>query len=107
MTDQMILLQRVSLVLCGAIFVSGLATIFLRRVAAWILVGQLVALKAVAACAFLLSRLTLEGGGDLIVTSLVAMGLVPSVAAVGMLVLHRCRRFEGTLDVDEETGLRN
>jgi len=107
MNEQIILLQRVSLVLCSAIFVSGLATIFLRRVAAWILVGQLVALKAVAACAFLLSRLSVAGGGDLMVTSLVAMGMVPSVAAVGTLVLHRCRRFDGTLDVDEETGLRN
>jgi NADH:ubiquinone oxidoreductase subunit K len=106
-TEQVILLQRISLVLCSAIFVAGVATIFLRRVAAWILVGQLVALKAVAACAFLLSRLTVTGAGDLIVTSLVAMGLVPSVAAVGALVLHRCRRFGGTLDVDEETGLRN
>jgi hypothetical protein len=83
------------------------ATIFLRRVAAWILVGQVVALKAVAACAFLLSRLSVLGGGDLAITSLVAMGLVPSVAAVGSLVLHRCRRFEGTLDVEEETGLRH
>jgi NADH:ubiquinone oxidoreductase subunit K len=107
MTAQVILLQRISLVLCCAIFVSGLATILLRRVAAWILVGQLFALKAVAACAFLLSRLTVAGGGDLVVTSLVALGFVPSVAAVGTLVLHRCRRFDGTLDVDEETGLRN
>jgi NADH:ubiquinone oxidoreductase subunit K len=107
MTENAILLQRISLVLCGAIFVCGLATIFLRRVAAWILVGQLIALKAVAACAFLLSRLTLSGRADLVVTSLVAMGMVPSVAAVGALVLHRCRRFDGTLDVDEETGLRH
>jgi|GEM_PF-6105231 len=105
--DQAILLQKVCLLLCGAIFVTGLATIFLRRVAAWILIGQLVSLKAVAACAFLLSRLTVQGGGDLAVTSLVAMGLVPSLAAVGALVLHRCRRFQGSLDMDEETGLRH
>jgi len=102
-----ILLHKISLVLCGAIFVMGVATIFLRRVTAWTLVGQIVALKAVAACAFLLSRLTIPGGGDLVVTSLVAMGLVPSVAAVGTLVLHRCRRFQGSLDLDEETGLRH
>ena len=102
-----ILLQKLSLVLCSSIFVVGLATIFLRRVAAWILVGQIVALKAVAACAFLLSRLPVGGAGDLVVTSLVAMGLVPSVAAVGALVLHRCHRFQGTLDMDEETGLRH
>ncbi len=105
--DNGILLQKMSLVLCSAIFVTGLATIFLRRVAVWILVGQLIALKAVAACAFLLSRLSVPGGGDLAVTSLVAMGLVPSVAAVGALVLHRCRRFQGSLDMDEETGLRH
>lgn len=107
MNDYAILLQRISLVLCSAIFITGLATIFLRRVAAWILVGQLIALKAVAACAFLLSRLSLPGAGDLVVTALVAMGMVPSIAAVGALVLHRCRRFEGTLDMDEETGLRH
>jgi len=107
MNEYAILLQRLSLILCSAIFVTGMATIFLRRVAAWILVGQLVALKAVAACAFLLSRLNLPGAGDLIVASLVATGLVPSVAAVGALVLHRCRRFQGTLDLDEETGLRH
>ncbi len=107
MTEQVIVFQRISLLLCSAIFITGLATIFLRRVAAWVLVGQLIALKAVAACAFLLSRLSLPGSGDLVVTSLVAMGMVPSVAAVGALVLHRCRRFQGTLDVDEETGLRH
>lgn len=102
-----IFLQKISLVLCAAIFVTGVATIFLRRVAAWILVGQIVALKAVVACAFLLSHLSVPGGGDLVVTSLVALGLVPSVTAVGILVLHRCRRFEGSLDIDEETGLRH
>jgi NADH:ubiquinone oxidoreductase subunit K len=107
MIENAILLQRISLILCCAIFVTGIATIFLRRVAAWILVGQLIALKAVAACAFLLSRLSLPGAGDLVVTSLVALGMVPSVAAVGALVLHRCRSFGGTLDVDEETGLRH
>jgi NADH:ubiquinone oxidoreductase subunit K len=101
------LLQRLSLMLCGAIFIAGISTIFLRRVAAWILVGQLMALKAVAACAFLLSRLFVSGAGSLMVTSLVVMGLVPSVAAVGTLVLHRCGRFGGTLDIDEETRLRN
>lgn len=102
-----VILQKLSLILCSAIFVVGLSTIFLRRVAAWILVGQIVALKAVAACAFLLSRLTLTGAGDLVVTSLVAMGFVPSIAAVGALVLHRCQRFQGTLDMEEETGLRH
>lgn len=107
MSEQLILFQRLCLVLCSAIFVTGLATIFLRRVAAWILVGQLLALKAVAAGAFLLSRFALPGSGDLMITSLVAMGLVPSVAAVGTLVLHRCRRFDGTLDTEEETGLRH
>jgi NADH:ubiquinone oxidoreductase subunit K len=105
--DNGILLQKICLLLCSSIFVIGLATIFLRRVAAWILIGQLMALKAVAACAFLLSRLSVHGGGDLAVTSLVAMGMVPSVAAVGALVLHRCRRFQGSLDMDEETGLRH
>lgn len=105
--DTTILLQKMSLVLCSAIFVTGVATIFLRRVAVWTLVGQIVALKAVAACAFLLSRLSVPGAGDLVVTSLVAMGLVPSVSAVGVLVLHRCRRFQGSLDVDEETDLRH
>jgi NADH:ubiquinone oxidoreductase subunit K len=105
--DHGILLQKISLVLCSSIFVTGVATIFLRRVAAWILIGQIVALKAVAACAFLLSRLSMPGGGDLVVTSLVAMSLVPSVSAVGTLILHRCRRFQGSLDMDEETGLRH
>ncbi len=107
MSEYAIHLQKISIFLCGAIFVTGLATIFLRRVAAWILVGQLLALKAVVACAFLLSRLSLPGAGDLAVTSLVAMGMIPSVAAAGTLVLHRCRRYKGTLDIDEETSLRD
>ena len=107
MTEQVILFHRLGLVLCGAIFVSGLATIFLRRVATWILVGQLVSLKAVSACAFFLSKLSLAAREDFIVLSLVSMGMVPIVAAVGLLVLHRCKRFEGSLDVDEETVLRN
>lgn len=107
MSEQAILLERLSLVLCSAIFVTGVATIFLRRVAVWVLVGQVLSLKAVAACAFLLSRLPVSGGPDLVVTSLVAMGMVPSVSVVGSLVLHRCRRFGGTLDTDEESGLRH
>lgn len=107
MSDYVIFLQRLSLVLCSAIFVTGLATILLRRVAAWVLVGQLIALKAVAASAFLLACLNVPGGADLMVASLVVSGMVPSVAAVGSLVLHRCRRFQGTLDLDEETGLRH
>ncbi|HEY8280191.1 MAG TPA: hypothetical protein VIH99_11245 [Bdellovibrionota bacterium] len=107
MSEYVIFLQRLSLVLCAAIFVTGVATIFLRRLAGWILIGQLTSLKAVAACAFLLSRLDQKGGGDLAVASLVAMGMVPSIAAVGALVLHRCGRFQGTLDLDEETGLRH
>ena len=44
---------------------------------------------------------------DLLIISLVAAGLVPAVGFVGMLVMHRCGRFEGSLDYDEENSLRN
>jgi NADH:ubiquinone oxidoreductase subunit K len=107
MIDLPILLHKLTLILGGAIFVAGVSTIFLRRIASWILMGQVFALKAVAACAFLLSQLSLHGGGDLIVVSLVTLGLVPSLSVVGMLVLHRCGRFGGSLDVDQETMLRH
>lgn len=107
MTETQVLLHKITLLLGAAIFVAGVSTLFLRRLAAWILVGQAFALKAVAACAFLLSELAVQGSGDLIVTSLVALGMVPSISVVGALVLHRCGRFDGSLDVDEETSLRH
>lgn len=107
MTEIQMVLHKATLILGSAIFVAGVSTIFIRRLAAWILVGQVFALKAVAACSFLLSQLSLQGSGDLIVTSLVALGMVPSLSVVGILVLHRCGRFSGTLDVDEENSLRH
>lgn len=90
-----------------AIFISGISTIFLRRHAVWSLVGQLTAVKAVAAAGFLLAQFPISGEGDLVVISLVAVGMVPAVGFVGVLVLHRCGRFDGTLDYDEENSLRN
>lgn len=98
---------KLSVILLLAIFVAGLSAIFLRRIAAWGLVGQVIALKAVAACAFLFSSYALPGRGDLLVLSLVALGLVPGLVMVGVLVLHRCSRFGGTLDMDEEDRLRH
>lgn len=95
------------ILICLALFVLGVSTIFMRRHAVWSLVGQLVAIKAMAALAFLLSQFPLAGGGDLAVISLVAVGLVPMVGFVGVLILHRCGRFNGSLDYDEEDSLRN
>lgn len=89
------------------LFVLGVSTIFMRRHGVWSLVGQLTALKAIAALAYLLAQHKLAGAGDLAVISLVAVGLVPITGFVGMLVLHRCGRFGGSLDYDEEDSLRN
>ena len=105
--DLSVVLGKLSALLLLSIFVSGLTAIALRRVAAWGLVGQVIALKAVVACAFLFSRYGLAGSGDLVVLSLVALALVPGLSMVGLLVLHRCSRFQGTLDVDEEDSLRH
>lgn len=107
MIDLSIFLAKAPVALALSTFVIGLATILLRRHAGWSLVGQITAVKAVAACAFLLSRLPLKGAGDLAVLSLAAAGLVPALALVGLLVLHRCGRFGGTLDYEEEKELRN
>jgi hydrogenase-4 membrane subunit HyfE len=90
-----------------AIFIVGIATIFLRRHAVWSLVGQLTAVKAVAAAGFMLAQFPISGEGDLVVLSLVALAMVPAVGFVGILVLHRCGRFQGTLDYDEEDSLKN
>lgn len=98
---------KVYMILLLAVFLTGLWTIFLRRVAAWGLVGQMLALKAVVAGAFLLAQQARPGRSDLVVLSLVALGMVPILTMVGVLVLHRCSRFSGTLDVDEEHSLRH
>lgn len=105
--ETLLLANKITMILLFTIFVAGLVTVVLRRVAAWSLVGQVIALKAVAAGAFLFSRYNLAGSGDLIVLSLVALGFVPGLSVVGLLVMHRCSRFQGTLDVDEEDRLRN
>jgi hypothetical protein len=101
------LAEKLVAVLLLATFISGLAAIVLRRVAAWGLVGQIVALKSVVAGAFLFSFYLRPVNADLLVLSLVALGLVPVISLVGILVLHRCSRFGGTLDMDEEDRLRH
>ena len=101
-----LIFKLVVLAMLGVVIV-GLVTICLRRVAVWALVGQAIALKGVVAGAFLLSLFPLAGRGELVVISLITLGLVPGAALTGLLVLHRCARFGGTLDVDEETNLRN
>lgn len=100
-------LGKLTVLLPLALFVAGLTTIFLRRHAAWGLVGQVTAVKAVAACGFILSQFPIKGAGDLLFVSLLAVGMVPMLALVGLLVLHRCGRFGGSLDYEEEDSLRN
>ena len=100
-------LGRMTLLFPLALFVVGIATIFLRRHGAWSLVGQVTAVKAVAAAAFLLSQFPIKGAGDLVFVSLLAVSAVPMLALVGLVVLHRCGRFGGTLDYEEEESLRN
>jgi NADH:ubiquinone oxidoreductase subunit K len=100
-------MNSVPIVLAAAVFVLGVSTIFMRRKAVWSLIGQVTALKAVAATALLLSQYKLAGAGDLAMISLVAVGLVPMAGLAGLVVLHRCGRFGGTLDYDEEDSLRN
>lgn len=107
MIDVALLLNNAPALACLLIFVAGISTILLRRHAVWGLVGQITAIKAVAAAGFLLSQFPIPGEGDLILISLVALGLVPAVGFTGILVLHRCGRFNGTLDYDEEDSLRN
>jgi NADH:ubiquinone oxidoreductase subunit K len=107
MNEILALSGKACITLLIVVFVVGLSTMFLRRIAVWSLVGQLIAMKAVAACGYLLTQFVSPRNGDLIVLSLVATGLVPVLSVVGLLVLHRCGRFGGTLDVDEEKGLRH
>lgn len=107
MIEASVVLNKFIVLLPLALFAAGLTTIFLRRHAVWSLVGQVTAVKAVAACAFLLSQFSLKGAGDLVFISLLAVGTVPALALVGILVLHRCGRFGGTLDYEEEDRLRN
>ena len=107
MNDLIPLLSKSFILLPLALFAVGLATIALRRHAAWSLVGQVTAVKAVAAGAFLLSQLPLKGAGDLLFVSLLAVGTVPALSLVGVLVLHRCGRFGGSLDYEEESSLRD
>lgn len=102
-----LLASKINVILLLAVFVAGIAAILLRRIAAWGLVGQAIALKAVVAGGFLFAHYFASGSADLIVLSLVGLGMVPALAAVGLLVLHRCSRFRGTLDVDEEDSLRH
>jgi len=105
--DSSSLLGKLTVLLPLSLFIVGVTAIFLRRHASWSLVGQVTAVKAVAACGFLLSQFPLKGAGDLLFVSLLAVGMVPMLALVGLLVLHRCGRFGGSLDYEEENSLRN
>lgn len=101
------LFAELSLIVILAIFLMGLFTMLMRRVAVWNLVGQMIAIKAVAAGAFFLAIYLGKAPGDLLILCLIFLGALPAVGAVGLLVLHRCARFGGTLDLEEEDRLRN
>lgn len=104
MTD--LLLQEIILVLLLAIFLVGAFTMLIRRVAVWSLVGQIIAIKSVVAGSFFLASYIGRAPGDLLSLCLLFLGALPTVAAIGLLVLHRCARFGGTLDLEEEDRLR-
>lgn len=89
-----------------AIFLVGLTTMFIRRHAFWSLVGSLITLKAVSAMALFLSLQNTSAKTDFGLLALVALGILPMVGCVGILVLHRGARFDGTLDLDKEDKLR-
>jgi NADH:ubiquinone oxidoreductase subunit K len=101
------LMVKAALFFAVMIFSTGICCIFLRRLAIWSLVGQLTAMKAVAAAAFILSRLAFPGKADLEAISLLAAAFIPAAAFVGLVVLHRCGRFGASLDYDRENELRN
>lgn len=88
-------------------FMVGITCILLRRLALWNLIGQIVSLKAVVAGALLASKLQDSGYPDLIFISLAILGIVPQLCLVGLVVIHRCGRFGGSLDISKQGELRN
>lgn len=89
------------------IFMIGVSCILLRRLALWCVIGQIVSLKAVVGGAFLISQIQESGNPDLVFISLAILGLIPQVCLVGMVVIHRCSRFGGSLDISKQGVLRN
>ncbi len=92
---------------CLLVFSAGLSCIFLRRLALWCVVGQVIALKAVIAAGFITSTMHDPGHADLVFVSLILLGLVPQACLVGMVVVHRCSRFGGSLDMAKQGNLRH
>ena len=101
------MMEEFSLIVILAIFLVGIVSMLMRRVAVWNLVGQMIAIKSVVAGSFFLATYLGKASGDLLVICLIFLGALPAVGAVGLLVLHRCARFGGTLDLEEEDRLRN
>lgn len=101
------ILQELVLILILGVFLIGVFSMLIRRIAVWNLVGQVIAIKAVVAGSFFLAMSLGKSTGDLLILCLIFLGALPSVAAIGLLVLHRCSRFGGTLDLEEEDRLRN
>lgn len=97
----------IGLIVLAAMFITGVATILMRRLVVWALVGQIICLKAVAVGAYMFSFYFKSLAAPLLMLSLVSLALLPMVVGVGILVLHRCARFGGTLDIDQEDRLRN
>lgn len=88
------------------IFLVGISVMLIRKKLAWNLMGQMIALKATVAGAFLWSQQT-NTNTEMIFISLVALGLVPACSMVGLLVIQRAGRFGGTSDSAKEQQLRN
>lgn len=88
-------------------FMVGVTCVLLRRLALWSLIGQIVSLKAAVAGALLASKIQDSGYPDLIFISLAILGIVPQICLVGLVVIHRCGRFGGSLDVSRQGELRN
>ena len=100
------LITKLILIFPVFIFLIGVSVMLIRKKLAWNLMGQLIALKATVAGAFLWSQQT-STNTEMIFITLVALGLLPACSMVGLLVIQRAGRFGGTSDSEEEQRLRN
>jgi hypothetical protein len=99
--------ENLILVIPFLIFIIGISCLLLRRLVVWNIVGQIISLKAVVIGGFLTSVKQDIGHADLVFVSLIILSLIPQAALVGMLVIHRCARFNGSLDLAKQGNLKN
>ena len=99
---------KILLTLAISMSAVGVGIVLLRRKSIWTMSGQVTALKGVILGAVAVASTEGFGPGqNYLLIAVIALAGILLLCAVGMAVMIRCQRFDGTLDYAKEQQLKN